>query len=82
MTFNLNAPSDERHFFSQIKRGEGFLILPYGYYIKITSDLAVRVGLGKNHRLDDNDDGGIIVEDFEDYDEVDKIYSNVSITME
>lgn len=82
MTFNLNGTSNDRHFFSQIKRGEGFLILPYGYYIKITSDLAVRVGLEKNHRLDEDDDGGIVVENFEADDEVEKIYNNVSITME
>lgn len=82
MTFNLtDAPSD-RHFFSQIKNGEGFLILPYGYYIKISENLAVRVGLEKNHKLDDDDDGGIVVEDFEADDEVEKIYSNVSVIME
>ena len=52
MTFNLTGPSNDRHFFSQIKKGEGFLILPYGYYIKITSGHAVRVGLEKNHQLE------------------------------
>ena len=51
MTFNLSGPSNDRHFFSQIKRGEGFLILPYGYYIKITSGLAVRVGLEKKSQV-------------------------------
>lgn len=82
MTFNLTGPSNDRHFFSQIKEGEGFLILPHGYYIKITSDAAVRVGLEKNHQLDEDDDGGIIIEAFEADDEVEKIYSNVSVTME
>ena len=82
MTFNLSGPSDDRHYFSQIKRGEGFLILPRGYYIKITSSMAVRVGLEKNHKLAKNDDGGIIWEYFEADDEVEKIYSNVSVTME
>ena len=82
MTFNLSGHSDDRHYFSQIKRGEGFLILPRGYYIKITSSMAVRVGLEKNHKLAKNDDGGIIWEYFEADDEVEKIYSNVSVTME
>ena len=82
MTFNLSGSSNDRHYFSQIKRGEGFLILPHGYYIKITPGLAVRVGLEKNHKLAKNDDGGIIIEYFEADNEVDKIYSNVSITME
>ena len=82
MTFNLTGSSNDRHFFSQIKRGEGFLILPYGYYIKITSGAAIRVGLENNHPLDEDDDGGIVVEDFEADDEVEKIYSNVSVTME
>lgn len=82
MTFNLTGALSDRHFFSQIKKGEGFLILPHGYYIKITSDLAVRVGLEKNHQLDEGDDGGIVFENFEADDEVEKIYSNVSVTME
>ena len=82
MTFNLSGPSNDRHFFSQIKNGEGFLILPHGYYIKITSGFAVRVGLEKNHKLAKNDDGGIVVGAFEANEKVDKIYSNVSITME
>ena len=82
MIFNLSGHSGDRHFFSEIKNGEGFLILPYGYYLKISKNFAVRVGLEKNHPLDDNDDGGIIVEVFEADDKVDKIYSNVSITME
>ena len=82
MTFNLSGPSDDRHYFSQIKRGEGFLILPRGYYIKITSGLAIRIGLGKNYQLAKNDDEESVIEYFEADDEVEKIYSNVSVTME
>ena len=82
MTFNLSGSSNDRHYFSEIKNGEGFLILPYGFYLKISKNLAVRVGLEKNHPLDEDDDGGIVVEDFKADDEVEKIYSNVSVTME
>ena len=82
MTFNLSVPSNNRHFFSQIKNGEGFLILPYGYYIKISENLAVGVGLEKNHPLDEDEKEIITVDKFEVDDEVDKIYPNTSITME
>lgn len=82
MIFNLAGAPDDRHLFSEIKVGEGFLSLPYGFYLKISKNLAVRVGVEKNHPLDEDDDGGIVVEDFEADDEVEKIYSNVSITME
>ena len=82
MTFNLSGHSDDRHFFSEIKNGEGFLILPYGFYLKISKNLAVRVGLEKNHPLDEDEREIITVDEFEADDEVVKIYSNVSVTME
>ena len=82
MVFNLSGSSDDRHLFSDIKVGEGFLILPYGFYIKISKNLAVRVGLEKNHPLDEDEKEIITVDEFEADDEVVKIYSNVSVTME
>ena len=82
MIFNLSGRSDDRHFFSEIKNGEGFLILPYGFYLKISKNLAVRVGLEKNHPLDEDEKEIITVDEFEADDEVVKIYSNVSVTME
>lgn len=82
MTFNLSVSSNDRHLFSQIKRGEGFLIPSHGYYIKITSGLAIRIGLGKNHQLANNNDDESAIEYFEANTEVDKIFPNVSITME
>ena len=82
MPFTLSGRSDDRNFFSEIKNGEGFLILPYGFYLKISKNLAVRVGLEKNHPLDEDEKEIITVDEFEADDEVVKIYSNVSVTME
>lgn len=82
MTFDLTGTSSDRHLFSQIKKGEGFLILPYGFYLKISQNLAVRVGLEKNHPLDEDEKEIITVDEFEADDEVDKIYPNTSLSLE
>ena len=81
MTFNLTGVPSDRHLFSEIKVGEGFLSLPYGFYLKISKNLAVRVGLEKNHPLNEDEKEIITVDEFEADDEVVKIYSNVSVTM-
>lgn len=80
MTFNLSGSNSDTPQFVEVKVGEGFLILPYGYYIKTANDRAVRVGLAEDCPPDEDEE--IITTDiFRPEDEVDKIYPNVSITM-
>ena len=78
MTFNLiSAPNS--HTFAEVKIGEGFFFAPYGYFIKIANNHAIRVGFTKNQLPAEE----ILYEDFFDTDNpVDEIYHNVSVTME
>ena len=78
MTFNLvSAPNP--HTFADVKIGEGFFFAPDGYFIKIANNYAIQVWLAKNQPPAEE----IFHKNFFALNNsVDKIYHNVSITME